>query len=43
MGKERDTKDMKHNCYFGWLDSLEEFEQLEVEVQMVRGVAWRNR
>jgi hypothetical protein len=42
MGKERDREDTSYNCYFGWPDSPEEFEQLELEAQMW-GLVWRNR
>jgi hypothetical protein len=34
MGKERDRGDTSYNCYFGWLDSPGEFEELELEAQM---------
>ena len=44
MGKERDRVDKSYNCYFGWPGSLEELEQLELEVQMwIQGLVWRNR
>ena len=45
MGKEeRDKGHTSYNCCSGWLDSPEEFEQLEPEARLwVRGFVWRNR
>ena len=44
MGKERDRGDKSYNCYFGWPDSLKDFEELGLKALMrIQGLVWRNQ